>query len=95
MKTQTPVEQIPFRYRTTNSATGVTRATAKNLAQKLGVDETQVIHLALHEMAVRYLPQYEADDGPLTAAQMRQIKKLVPQNKPRSIRSSLFETEAA
>ena len=95
MKTQTPVEQIPFRYRATNSATGVTRATAKNLAQKLGVDETQVIHLALHEMAVRYLPQYEADDGPLTAAQMRQIKKLVPQNKPRSIRSSLFEPESA
>jgi hypothetical protein len=30
----------------------VTRNTAKRLAERLGVDETQVIHLALHEMAV-------------------------------------------
>ena len=44
--------QIPFRYRTTDSATGVTRETAKRLADSLGVDETQVIHNALHALAV-------------------------------------------
>ena len=87
--------QIPFRYRTTDSATGVTRETAKRLADSLGVDETQVIHHALHALAVKLLPQYEADDGPLTAAQLRQIKKRVPQGSKRSIRSSLFETETA
>jgi hypothetical protein len=27
---------------------------------------------------VKLLPQYEADEGPLTAAQLRQIKKAVP-----------------
>jgi hypothetical protein len=42
-------------------------------------------------MAVKLLPQYEADDGPLTVAQVRQIKKRVPQGKKRSVRSSLFE----
>ncbi len=87
--------QIAFRYRPADSATGVTRDTAKRLAERLGVDETQAIHLALHDMAVRFLPQYEADEGPLTSAQVRQIKKRVPQGKKKSVRSSLFEVEPA
>ena len=56
MKTATA--QIAFRYRPQDSATGVTRTTAKRLAEVLGVDETQVIHLALHELATKFLPQY-------------------------------------
>ena len=85
--------QIAFRYRPVDSATGVTRKTAKRLAEHLGVDETQVIHRALHELAVRVLPQYEPDDGPLSAAQMRQIRKRVRQGAKRSIRSSLLDLE--
>jgi hypothetical protein len=79
MATRSTTNQIAFRYRSIDSATGVTRETAKRLAEYLGVDETQAIHRALHELAVKVLPQYEADDGPLTAAQVRQIKKRVPQ----------------
>jgi hypothetical protein len=92
---RTTSEQIAFRYRTLDSNTGVTRETAKRLAECLGVDETQAIHIALHNMAVKLLPQYEADDGPLTASQVRQIKKRVPPDKKRSARSSLFEAETA
>ena len=88
-------DQIAFRYRTSDSATGITRETAKRLAERLGVDETQAIHRALHELALKMLPQYEADDGPLTATQARQIRKRVPQGSKRSVRSSLFDTEAA
>ena len=95
MATRNSVDQIAFRYRPADSKTGVTRNTAKRLAQCLGVDETQVIHLALHEMAVKLLPQYEADDAPLTAAQIRQIKKRTPQGKKQSVRSSLFEVASA
>lgn len=95
MNPRTSADQIAFRYRTIDSSTGVTRETAKRLAERLGVDETQAIHIALHTMAVKLLPQYEADDGPLTATQVRQIKKRVPQDKKRSVRSSLFEVEAA
>ncbi len=95
MPARSPANQIAFRYRTADSATGVTRETAKRLAEHLGVDETQAIHRALHELAVRVLPQYEADDGPLTAAQVRQIKKRVPQGGRRSVRSSLFDVETA
>ena len=95
MNARSQNDQIAFRYRAIDSATGVSRKTAKRLAAQLGVDETQAIHRALHELAVRVLPQYEQDDGPLTAAQMRQIKKRVPQGTKRSVRSSLIETESA
>lgn len=82
--------QIAFRYRPQDSATGVTRATAKRLAEVLGVDETQVIHLALHELATKVLPQYEADEGALTQAQLRQIKESAPKAQGGTVRSSLF-----
>lgn len=94
MGARIPADQISFRYRAMDSATGVSRETAKRLAQRLGVDETQTIHLALREMAGKFLPQYEADDGPLTAGQIREIKKRVPQGTKRSVRSSLFEVES-
>ena len=95
MAARSTVDQIAFRYRAADTTTGITRDTAKRLAERLGVDETQAIHLALHDLAVKVLPQYDADDGPLTAAQMRQIKKRAPQGKKRSLRSSLFEAESA
>ena len=90
MHTRSPATQISFRYRTIDSPTGVTRATVKRLANQQGVNETQVIHLALREMALKILPQYEADDGPLTTAQIQQIKQLAPQRKQKSVRSSLL-----
>ncbi len=93
MPTRPVANQIAFRYRTTDSATGITRETAKRLAEQLGVDETQAIHLALRELAVKLLPQYAADDGPLTTSQVGEIKKRVPQGKKRSVRSSLFDIE--
>lgn len=90
-----PASQIAFRYRAFDSATGLTRETAKRLAERLGVDETQAIHLALHELAVKVLPQYAPDDGPLTAVQMRQIRKAAPKPAKRSVRSSLLGAAAA
>ena len=95
MATRRSIDQIAFRYRPADSTTGVTRDTAKRLAERLGVDETQVIHLALHDMAVRLLPQYEADEGALSVAQIGQIRKRVPQGKKKSVRSSLFEVAPA
>ncbi len=95
MSARSQNNQIAFRYRPVDSATGVSRETAKRLAAQLGVDETQAIHQALHELAVRLLPRYGQDDGPLKAAQLRQIKKRVPQGTKRSVRSSLIETESA
>ena len=86
--------QIAFRYRPQDSATGVTRTTAKRLAVLLGVDETQVIHLALHDLATKFLPQYEADSGALTKAQIHQVKKSAPKARGGTVRSSLFGQES-
>lgn len=91
MTSRTANLQIAFRYRTVDSEAGVTRDTTKRLAEFLGVDETQAIYRALHDLVVRVLPQYERDDGPLTASQIRQIKKRVPQGTKRAVRTSLIE----
>ena len=74
MSTRSVAHQIAFRYRPTDSSTGVTRDTAKRLAERLGVDETQAIHLALHNMAVKLLPPCEADDGPLHSSLVRAVQ---------------------
>ena len=93
MPARSTVNQIAFRYRSVDSATSITRETAKRLADRLGVDETRMIHLALRAMAVKMLPQYETDDGPLTTGQMRQIRKRAPQGNHRSVFSSLVDAE--
>jgi hypothetical protein len=81
--------QIIFRYSCADSTTGVTHATVKRLAAKVGVNKNQLIHIELHDLAVKLLPQYEADDGHLTNVQLRQIKKCVPQGGLCSVRSRL------
>ena len=43
--------------------------------------ETQVIHLALAELAARHLPQYAPDDGPLKPATLGQMRKRVRQGR--------------
>ena len=95
MATRTARQQIPFRYRATDNESGVTRKTAKRLAEALGLDETQTIHRALRELAIRNLPQYEADESPLTASQLRQIRKRVPQGTKRSVRSAVLDLEGS
>lgn len=93
MATKYQPAQIAFRYRTSDSPAGVTRETAQRLAEVLGVAETQAIHLALHEMAVRVLPQYEPDEAALTPAQLKQVRKLAGKVDTSHVRSSLFGDE--
>lgn len=72
---------ILLRYRDRDSAYGVTRRTATQLARTLGVSETQVVHIALANLARQALPRYEADDGPLSVEQLAAIDRLVPQGR--------------
>ena len=74
-----PTAGILLRYREKDSALGVSRETATKLAESLGVSETQVIHVALAQLARQTLPRYEVDNGPLTNAQYNAIGKQVPQ----------------
>ncbi len=89
------VPRIAFRYCCQNTAAGITRSTTQYLAETLGVDEAQMIHLALRELAAKVLPQHEPDEGPLTPAQLRQMKESAPKAKGGAIRSSLFGPEGA
>ena len=72
----------------------MTRTTTKRLIDVLDVDKIQVIHLALHELATKFLPQYEGDEGGLTKIQHSQVKKSAPKPKGGTVRSSLFEMES-
>ncbi len=81
---------ILLRYRDRDSALGVSRTTAIKLADTLGVSETQVIHVALAQLARQTLPRYEVDNGPLTDEQRRNIKKQVPQDGFVSTRKRLY-----
>ena len=80
---------ILLRYRDKDSAYGVSRATAVKLADTLGVSETQVIHVALANLAQQTLPRYEIDNGPLTDEQMDKIRRLQPAGRMKA-REKLF-----
>ena len=57
----------------------------------VGNDSGSTVRMALRQSTMRVLPQYEADDGPLSADQIRQIKKLAAVTKKKSVRSSLYQ----
>lgn len=85
-----PAAGILLRYREKDSALGVSRETATRLAESLGVSETQVIHVALAQLARQTLPRYAVDNGPLTDKQYSAIEKQIPQEGFTSTRKRLY-----
>ncbi len=72
---------------------GVTRDTVKALAGKLGVTETQAVHMALAKLAGETLHAYEPDNGGLTARQIASVRRTANAGLPRGKRldkQSLF-----
>ena len=86
-------ENLLVKFRSKDTQFGVTRGTVKAIAKELDVNETQVIHMALSKFATDVLPAYAPDDGPLTAKQIRALRKdadkHLPRGKARS-REALF-----
>lgn len=70
-------DAILFRPREKDTSSGITRKTLKRLAEVLDMKESEVIHKALAKYARDNLPSYEADEGPLTQAQHRAIRRQV------------------
>jgi hypothetical protein len=68
-------ENLLVKFRSKDTQFGVTRGTVKALAKELDVNETQVIHMALSKFATDFLPAYAPDDGPLTATQVKALRK--------------------
>jgi hypothetical protein len=83
------VDAMLFRFRSQDTAFGVTRRTTHALAEQLGMSETQVLHVALARMARDTLPAYEPDNGPLTDRQLAALRNMVPQGKMK-VTSSLL-----
>lgn len=62
-----------LRLRKKDTLTGVSEATVEKLMDATGLSKTELVHLALKQMANRYLPFYEQDDGSFTIDQIRAI----------------------
>jgi hypothetical protein len=82
-------DKMLFRYRNTDNLNGVSRATVDRLAATLGLNETQVIHYALKQLAKSLLPAYKRDAGPLSAKDIRTLQQRVGKPRGKSVRSSL------
>ena len=65
-----------LKFRARDTQLGVTRKTVKALAARFDLSETQVVHMALSRMAQDELPPYEADDGPLSPAEVKALGKI-------------------
>lgn len=72
-----------LKFRTRDTQFGVTRRTIKALAKRFDLSETEIIHLALSRLAREELPAYEADDGPLSARDLKAIAKIAAATLPR------------
>jgi len=66
-----------LKFRTRDTQFGVTRETVKAMAARFDLSETEVVHMALSRLAKEELPAYEADDGPLTAGDVKALGKMV------------------
>ena len=88
-RSQPTSNSILLRYRDKDTAYGVTRKTTTKLAHTLGLSETQVVHVALANLARQTLPRCELDDGQLTRAQMDAIDRLQPPGRMK-VTKSLF-----
>lgn len=75
-------ENLLMKFRSKDTQFGVTRNTVKALAKELEVNETQVIHMALSKFAADMLPAYAPDDGPLSAKQIKALRKDVQKHLP-------------
>ena len=82
-----------LKFHKRDSQFGVTGATVQALAERLGLDHVEVVHLALARMAQAELPAYEPDDGPLSEQVLNDLRRVVrpglPQTKVLS-KKSLF-----
>lgn len=65
-----------LKFRTRDTQFGVTRDTVKAMAERFDLSETEVVHMALSRMAKEELPAYEADDGPLSARDIKALNKM-------------------
>ncbi len=83
-------DRLLFRYRDSDNRHGVSRRTVERLASELGMNETQVIHYALKQLATNVLPSYEPDGGPFTQKDVQAIQRRAGRPRGKSVGSTLI-----
>lgn len=89
----TPASGLLLKFRSHNTQFGVTRETVKAMAVRFDLSETEVVHMALSRLAKEELPAYERDEGPLSAQQLRSLRKIADAALPKGkivTKQSLF-----
>lgn len=71
-------DKFLLRLRPQDTPTGVSISTIELLMAQTGLNKTELVHYALRQLADKYLPRYEQDDGPLTAEQHEAIRAVSP-----------------
>jgi len=59
-----------------SSNTPITRDTVKDMTERSGLSEAEVLHMALSRLARGEFPSYEADEAPLSARDLRNLRKI-------------------
>lgn len=88
-------DRILFFYRSKDTSLGVTRASVLAMAETLGMNETELIHLALVKLSTQVDSMYPIDDGPITKGQSVRIQafadQFIPQGSEPVLISHLFK----
>lgn len=79
-----------LKFKAKDGVLGVQKSTVKIMSDLLGLNETDVVHLALTKLAKEVIPAYAPDDGALTESQLNKIRKLSGINQTMPISSALF-----
>ncbi|WP_076997159.1 hypothetical protein [Variovorax sp. KK3] len=88
-----PPSGLLLKFRSRNTQFGVTRETVKAMAERFDLSETEVVHMALSRLAKEELPAYEPDEGPLSAQQLKALRKIADAALPKgkiTSKQSLF-----
>ncbi|HQR21211.1 MAG TPA: hypothetical protein PKV98_10105 [Burkholderiaceae bacterium] len=75
--------KLLLKFRTRDTQFGVTRKTVKAMAARFDLSETEIVHMALSRMAKEELPAYEADEGPLSARDVKALAKIAGATLPK------------
>lgn len=72
----TTTSSLLLKFRRRDTQFGVTRETVKAMAERFDVSETEVVHMALSRLAKDELPAYQADAGPLTGRDLKELRRV-------------------
>lgn len=74
--TRTAPKKFLFQLRSVDNEFGVSEETFARLMAELSLNQTELVHKALRNLAKEVLPAYEQDDGPLTEAQNNAVRQM-------------------